>query len=342
MTKRVGMSSGPRYAAGMTSSGTIKFDKKPYILAIVILAVLMVAGVTFGIIGVVLASQKVENVAEIVDNDGSGEQLETVELLGDEGEMTELVVRKRDSVSLSDEKAVKTAVSGVRNELERVLATNDPNGASPISILNVYDESMSTYRPDGLSVMINLDQSYGLLATVASYAMNQEEAVQRQIASDETTNAVIGALRNEGFSEYNIDGTVVEGEYINDQGVICEFRGNAYPLTLACGHTSWIGPEVAQFVKQVSEQSGYDGLYLYATSDNIVDSSYAPYQRLQATIFGAAGLFYRVSPDDPWQFFSGAQTLLGCEQYNTDDLRRAFAGEVCFDAATGQENTVQP
>lgn len=43
---------------------------------------------------------------------------------------------------------------------------------------------------------------------------------------------------------------------------------------------------------------------------------------------GAMYLFYRL-PDGTWKFFTGAQNVLSCDRYNTDDLRKAYAGEPC-------------
>lgn len=58
----------------------------------------------------------------------------------------------------------------------------------------------------------------------------------------------------------------------------------------------------------------------------------------QAGMGGAAGLFYK-TPDGKWHFFTGTQAALACSDYNTDDLKKAYLGEPCFDA-NGKDSTV--
>ncbi len=53
---------------------------------------------------------------------------------------------------------------------------------------------------------------------------------------------------------------------------------------------------------------------------------------------GFAGLFYQ-TPDKQWHFFVGAQNMLQCSAYNTDDLKKAYVGTTCGDA-TGKEALV--
>lgn len=53
---------------------------------------------------------------------------------------------------------------------------------------------------------------------------------------------------------------------------------------------------------------------------------------------GAAGLFYK-TPDGKWHFFTGTQAALACADYNTDDLKKAYLGEPCYDAS-GKDSTV--
>lgn len=51
---------------------------------------------------------------------------------------------------------------------------------------------------------------------------------------------------------------------------------------------------------------------------------------------GAMGLFYQ-TPDAVWHFFTGTQQELQCSLYNTPDLKKAYAGEACFDGATNSK-----
>lgn len=54
---------------------------------------------------------------------------------------------------------------------------------------------------------------------------------------------------------------------------------------------------------------------------------------------GFAGLFYK-TPGSDWRFFMGTQSVLSCDKYIDDDVKKSFAGDVCFDGQT--ESTVKP
>lgn len=71
------------------------------------------------------------------------------------------------------------------------------------------------------------------------------------------------------------------------------------------------------------------------------DSQVAPYQTLQVSLGGAMGLFYRNNSNSKWQFFTGTQGGMSCEEYNTIDLKKAYAGDICYINGI-TESTVQP
>jgi hypothetical protein len=52
---------------------------------------------------------------------------------------------------------------------------------------------------------------------------------------------------------------------------------------------------------------------------------------------GFVGLFYQ-TPDEVWHYFKGTQQALDCSEYNTVDLKKAYLGDVCYDSST--ESTV--
>lgn len=83
-----------------------------------------------------------------------------------------------------------------------------------------------------------------------------------------------------------------------------------------------------------------------ALSDlKITDSQTDGYQHArvsQNSIDGGGGsvaLFYK-SPSNTWIYFTNTQSVLPCAAYNTPDLRSAFKGDTCLDAAD-QQSTVQ-
>lgn len=152
-----------------------------------------------------------------------------------------------------------------------------------------------------------------------------------------------------GFSEFAAfkdapfyivgDGTYEKGN------IICTVGQSAH-VFVTCSEKNWVSNETDKFATQLSNAyyakvNSYP-LTIYVAGRTIKDSSVSPYQTLQVGTDNAAGLFYRVSPDAEWQFFTSTQAELECSEYNTDDIRKAYAGDKCYDEATMTDKTVQP
>lgn len=54
---------------------------------------------------------------------------------------------------------------------------------------------------------------------------------------------------------------------------------------------------------------------------------------------GAALLFYQ-TPDGTWHYFTATQSELGCTDFNTEDLKKAYLGSYCYDSKQEAESTV--
>ena len=83
----------------------------------------------------------------------------------------------------------------------------------------------------------------------------------------------------------------------------------------------------------------------------VANSQTAGYKTAEAAIYteanptGAVGLFYQ-TPDGNWHFFRGTQIQLGCSEYSTPDVKKAYAGTKCLllpaDGVSDTESTVKP
>lgn len=63
------------------------------------------------------------------------------------------------------------------------------------------------------------------------------------------------------------------------------------------------------------------------------------YKNAWVSLPGFAGIFYQ-EPGKNWVYFTGAQNELSCDQFNTDVLKKSFAGQPCFDGTTNKDSTV--
>lgn len=169
------------------------------------------------------------------------------------------------------------------------------------------------------------------------------------IKNSETLEKLKSDLLSLGFSElaefkdvadYNGGaGTYKKGDMVCTVGTL----PHAY---VACSEKNWIIDETKELATQLSNayyaKTNRYPFVIHVKDSVIKDSGVTPYQRLTVGVTNAAGLFYRVSPDAEWQYFTSTQDEVECSEYNTDDIRKAFAGDKCYDGATYAEKIVQP
>ena len=142
----------------------------------------------------------------------------------------------------------------------------------------------------------------------------------------------------------------------NDSEIVCNmyefsewnsYNGNSAYVKLSCAKTNWHWLSEDEILlanglaEAYYEETGEYPSVLHNYIGQIDDSGYESYQRIRATIGGGYALFYRSSAEDDWKYFTGGQSPLMCEEYDTDDLKKAFAGYECFNAS-GETLKVQP
>lgn len=203
--------------------------------------------------------------------------------------------------------------------------------------MRTYNEAFVIYRSNDWKSATDLSLTYGF------------EVSSSISPSWKTVETLISALTNEllqrGFQEYQLK-TMGSKEYINEQtGIICSVGEASLPYTFGCSSVNWYDAENVELINDLAEaykkQEG-DYPHFIATSESAVeDSGYERYQRLMVNLYGAAGWFYRVSPESEWVFFRGAQDAIPCSDFNTDDLRRAFVGVGCRNEKTQMDETVK-
>lgn len=201
----------------------------------------------------------------------------------------------------------------------------------------------------------------GMNAYVPTRFSIEAEVRSNNIAAD---GSELGErLKNAGFvlvgemPSLGSAGPRPDGYLNSDKKIACEVYGNVsysqygtdptYYLNLNCAKTSWgwltddeeklMGELEVAYYDKTGEYPSIMGI---AFNDELEDSEYEPYQKMMITVSGAKGLFYRTSPESEWKYFTAVQAPLSCDIYDTEDLRKAFAGDVCYDGQT--ESTVQP
>lgn len=204
-------------------------------------------------------------------------------------------------------------------------------------------EAYATYNSDPIVVyqLENVPALVGLTRTYGSYVPRQENEalIGRFVGTDEVKVALISVLTEQGFRKYDYAGWYGE-QYLNaETGVMCAISEPRLPYSYQCGHIQTANTDNLELVKALGEalmRAEMGVRYIDTSQAEVKTSLVRPYQKVSVGLLGATGIFYRRDPNEPWQFFTAAQGMTPCSDYNTDDLRKAFAGEACLDMETGE------
>lgn len=234
---------------------------------------------------------------------------------------------------------VREVVAALRAKAESDLTRDTGSGGVvTMSIENLYDQQTLTVKPRDVNVAINLDRTYGFVVSEVTDKVLYDFVMSGKLAVDLSEVLVQrGFAKSEEVMGVNV--------YSNSNtGILCTV-GSGLPFNVVCGHESWYDKDKVGFLNELAEaykeKTGEYPYYLNADEKNIENSEYGSYQRLGASEFGAGALFYRTSPDAKWQFFTSTQALLSCSKYDTDDLKKAYLGEPCYDEAKGADGKVE-
>lgn len=240
-----------------------------------------------------------------------------------------------DEVLLKQDAQVRETVAAVGVKAEELL--------EPFRILEyVYDVEVP-YKPEGFLTAIQLNRGYGF-----KIERVDNPTLPEKINGVDWASAFGDVLEGRGFvntGEYYTSSSAPSANgalYVsNESGVVCEVE-NAPRMN--CSHKDWYDKADAELSNELSkifeEATGEKVDYLVARVEHIRDSAVAPYQTIEVGRRGYGSSFYRVNPEAEWVYFASGQDGPACAQYNTEDLRKAFAGRQCW--ADGGYMEVEP
>lgn len=301
---------------------------------LIVLIVIVLAGVAFG--GGVLAERF------LISSDGGKD---------DDGGVT--VEEVLDAIDNEQVDVAQVVNGGVNNVM----------AAEYDEVYNIMKIAIGEMKTDIGSIILNMDgihASFGMpmrpegLHTYIPAKFNLKVSVNGDDDSDATMGAIGANLENVGFvttgeiPHFGAAGSLGKGY---ERGSIrCNMYSTfavSYSHTVAveCGMVDWVWLNDDKFKMYQDLEEAYrakNGKYPWVLSINheIVDSEYVPYQKVAVNVGGAVGLFYRASSESEWQFFAATQGSFPCSEYNTDDLKKAYLGEGCFDETNGVNSVV--
>lgn len=183
------------------------------------------------------------------------------------------------------------------------------------------------YKDDRLNTIVDLDKAYGFRTNTGliSYELHQE-----------IRSAIEAKFAELGFAEREDLQYMAYKTYENEDGIFCTNE--------SCGYKGWIANSTIEFANELAEaykdKTGKYPYMLNVKNPTIKSSAYGPYQNLMVAEANAASLFYRESPDAEWKYFTGTQAQMECSDYNTPELKKAFAGDRCYDTATQDADAI--
>lgn len=306
-------------SSGMSSEVSINKKSKSLIIGVIFCVILAIIGIVFGIYEFMDSNKKSQQISDLEAQIESQE--EVVDLSG-------------ETVVIADSAQNDANVRAIVDGMQKI--ATDTSGVGDIK---VYDRFFPLAKSQNAKTLLRLEKSYGLYAFSELDDLNESSAI---------SEAIIGKLKELGFVDNDdISGPafIVGGSNLinSDSGIVCNISGGL-PFIAECGHVSWVSDESIALANKLSDAyNTVEGSYPFSINLHgytIKDSSVSPYQTLRVPVSNAMGLFYRTGPDADWQYFTATQAVLNCDDFNTQDLKNAFAGEACYDG--NQNSIVQP
>jgi len=317
-----------------------KANKTPFLIgAIVVLALCLAGAVTYGVIVTNQLREKEETAqGETGEDKTEKDETAVVPEKGEEGNGNE---GDSDGIVINEQNAdteVQRIVALARKKVEEL---SDLYGGVAIKNSSNPDEMMVFYVPDGMITAVVLNKAYGFTLSDYTHAYDNLDVFYSEFTP---------LLINEGFKSvddhrYTTASAGPGNEiFFNEKtGVVCNVA--EFPL-FACGYKTWYDTEDAalsnELAQVILEATGESPKLVVAEVGHIKDSEVSPYQNITVMRGGYASLLYRVSPDSSWQYFTSGQSGPLCSEYNTEDLRKAFAGFKCFSDEPGPMLDVKP
>ena len=238
-------------------------------------------------------------------------------------------------------------VRAIVYEMQKVVGEADD-----IVFVRIFDRYPPIAKNQDAKTYLSLERSYGLRVWRESGGADDSTAVAEAI---DRKLRELGFVDDDGMSDDSFLSTYYGRHLINyDSGIVCRFTYTNLPFDVTCGHVSWISDESVAIASELADayyaangRYPFDISLLFDTNSwgvAIKDSSVAPYQTIDVGITNAGASFYRTSPDADWQYFTTAQGPANCAEFDTQDLKNAFAGTFCYDGIglDAKDSTVQP
>ncbi len=291
-----------------------KKSKNPLLVPLILVSVLALAGIGFGVF---------EILAQKLPKSSVSSENENPEVAKDNApEKDELEVKSSNKET--EVKEVKEIVGKIYEKLADELGARN--------FYQIFGNGSFILLPDSDLYTLS-EESYGVSSTIASLDSDFER--QTMDNASDYVEEVLTANDYAFVEEVGLGGNKLF--YNSDKKIYCLSDQDTFPFDVDCANVNWISNEKKELVLTLAKVA--DVNYVNAKVANIENSPVSPYQRLTASSWNYAMLFYRPSPDSDWVYITGTQDLVSCDIYD-EEAKKAYAGEKCWDTEKNQESTL--
>jgi|GEM_PF-1686935 len=246
-------------------------------------------------------------------------------------------VKKEARATIKEDTTVAEAlVSEIRNDIGGQLVS-EGNTSPP-------------YKPDGYGYYVRSSTEYeAKVERIKDKAENALQAIRNKLIEKGYTESVTQDVSDSGMYEADFTGTYALCYVYMISGLnAADPKGSSAGLTCADIESyETTAKQMEPFATAYEVTSSYSSAEptLY-TNLRASKSSVSGYERATVGISGIvgaggfAGLFYK-TPSMDWKFFTGTQEIVPCDAYSTDDIKKAYLGEPCYDQASDNQTTVK-
>lgn len=275
-----------------------------------------------------------------VEKINGGDGLEVAEVKDEKTGETVKVIKTPVGNS-KDDVAVREIVEKMRDAAHKTIYSDDDMDTR--EFVRVYNEEPVMYKPEGLKAATELNLTYGFY-----YASDRDSHVsgsKEKMLNGDVRKAVVNELTRNGYKKYEY-AFGYEGGYINETtGIVCNVSVDGVPYGVGCGSVNWYNVEDNWDLKNELAEAYKEkwGEYPYYMADpgEVKTGGFEKYQIINVSLGSGVAVFYRVNPESKWVFAHGGQAAPSCEDYNTDDLKKAFLGAFCWSEKTGTNSNVK-
>jgi len=209
--------------------------------------------------------------------------------------------------------------------------------------------SAPPFRPNGYNFSVQPEIASGFEAKGAqSVIATDVTAIQNVLTSNQLKGTVVDPGSDIGIYYATYESTDIICS-VSDQKPYNEPPTSTnYSALLGCANKSDYLANAAMlrpyFIIYAS-QSQFDTTHTLMSTPIVKTSKTEGYSTATVSISGSvygsvggfAGLFY-VTPDKVLHYFTGTQSQIPCSKFSTDDLKKAYLGEQCYDETTNNDN----